>query len=175
MAHCVASSGSPTNSTGKSAREDMNPTYLGAISANRCPAGPSTFSPMGASSGGPASVEPRSRHRVPSRMEDREGCPDEPELTEAPDTKPQTRSLVPSGEAPPTGRLGQGGLRALVYGFLADHADTAHSPTKISRQLGRSSGAVANALVTLVNLGRAEMVTVKPRTYRLVSPPTQPK
>jgi predicted transcriptional regulator len=80
-----------------------------------------------------------------------------------------------SCEAPPSGRLGQGGLRILVHGFLAENPGTAHSPTKISRHLGRSSGAVANALVTLVNLGQAEMVTSKPRTYRLVATATNPK
>ncbi|MEY9850269.1 hypothetical protein ABH940_007393 [Streptacidiphilus sp. BW17] len=82
---------------------------------------------------------------------------------------------APSGEEAPTGRLGQGGLRALVHAFLAAHPDAAHSPTRISRQLGRSSGAVANALVTLVNQRQAEMVTSKPRTYRIVEPPTQSK
>ncbi|WP_042369495.1 MarR family transcriptional regulator [Streptacidiphilus neutrinimicus] len=89
--------------------------------------------------------------------------------------EPRVVPVAASGEAPPNGRLGQGGLRALVLGFLADHADTAHSPTKISRQLGRSSGAVANALVTLVNLRQAEMVTAKPRTYRLAASAAQLK
>ncbi|MEY9936985.1 helix-turn-helix domain-containing protein [Streptacidiphilus sp. MAP5-3] len=67
----------------------------------------------------------------------------------------------------PASRLGQGGLRALVLDYLQCHSEDPTSPTKIARALGRSSGAVANALVTLVNLGQAEMVTSKPRTYRL--------
>ena len=37
--------------------------------------------------------------------------------------------------------------------------------------LTRSSGAVANALDKLVSLGVAEMVTDKPRTYRLAPAP----
>jgi hypothetical protein len=36
--------------------------------------------------------------------------------------------------------------------------------------LTRSAGAVANALDKLVSLGTAEMVTDKPRTYRLAAP-----
>lgn len=78
-----------------------------------------------------------------------------------------------SAEALPHGRLGQGGLRSLVHAFLAEYPDAAHSPTKVSRHLGRSSGAVANALVTLVNLGQVEMVTAKPRTYRIAESPTR--
>lgn len=77
---------------------------------------------------------------------------------------------APSTEAAtaqPSGRLGQGGLRTLVLAYLQSHPGEPVSPTKISRELGRSSGAIANALVTLVNLGDAQMVTSKPRTYRL--------
>ncbi|RAG83810.1 hypothetical protein DN069_20440 [Streptacidiphilus pinicola] len=106
---------------------------------------------------------------LPDRHKDEQGPAGEP------DAEPQAVSAIATGEVSPSGRLGQGGLRALVHGFLADHADMAHSPTKISRKLGRSSGAVANALVTLVNLGQAEMVTAKPRTYRLVASPAQLK
>ncbi|WP_037606749.1 MarR family transcriptional regulator [Streptacidiphilus rugosus] len=96
---------------------------------------------------------------------------DEASPVEATETEPQP-TPEPSAE-PPTGRLGQGGLRNLVHGYLADRPGAAHSPTRIARQLGRSSGAVANALVTLVNQGEAEMVTAKPRTYRATSASTQ--
>ncbi|WP_042372988.1 MarR family transcriptional regulator [Streptacidiphilus neutrinimicus] len=106
--------------------------------------------------------------------EERKGCADGQRSTQTPGSATQSMT-APVGEAPPTGRLGQGGLRALVHGFLAAHPDAAHSPTKVSRQLGRSSGAVANALVTLVDLGLAEMVSAKPRTYRLVASHAQPK
>ncbi|WP_152627909.1 hypothetical protein [Streptacidiphilus neutrinimicus] len=101
---------------------------------------------------------------------DRHGRADELNSAAQPDTAPD----VSPPDAPPTGRLGQGGLRDLVRGFLDTHRETAYSPTRIARHLGRSSGAVANALVTLVNLGQAEMVTAKPRTYRLRPTPTKP-
>ena len=39
--------------------------------------------------------------------------------------------------------------------------------------LTRSAGAVANALDKLVSLGTAEMVTDKPRTYRLAAPASE--
>ena len=40
--------------------------------------------------------------------------------------------------------------------------------------LTRSAGAVANALDKLVSLGVAQMVTDKPRTYRLAPAPAAP-
>ena len=107
------------------------------------------------------------------QLEETRSGTDDGSPVKASETEPQTPSPASPGEEPPTGRLGQGGLRNLVHGYLADHAGTAHSPTRIARQLGRSSGAVANALVTLVNQGQAEMVTAKPRTYRAASAPTQ--
>jgi hypothetical protein len=45
--------------------------------------------------------------------------------------------------------------------------DTAFTPHQVGKVLTRSAGAVANALDKLVSLGTAQMVTDKPRTYRL--------
>lgn len=64
-----------------------------------------------------------------------------------------------------------GALRELVEQHLRDHPDTAFTPHQISNALNRSSGAVGNALDTLTGLGTAELVTEKPRRYRLAAAP----
>jgi nitric oxide reductase NorQ protein len=65
----------------------------------------------------------------------------------------------------PTGRLGQGELRRQVAAHLAATTG-AHTPGQIARALGnRSSGAVANALETLVASGHAAQVSTRPRRF----------
>ncbi|WP_395111383.1 AAA family ATPase [Actinomadura sp. SCN-SB] len=63
-------------------------------------------------------------------------------------------------------RLGQGELRRRVAEHLATFPGAAFTPGEIARVLGRSSGAVGNALDTLVDHGHAEQVVVRPRRYR---------
>ena len=53
----------------------------------------------------------------------------------------------------PTGRLGQGELRRLIAAHLAA-SPGAHTPGEIARALGKSAGAVGNALTTLAAPGR---------------------
>ncbi len=60
-----------------------------------------------------------------------------------------------------------GGLREKVLGHLRDHPDASFTPHEIHKVLGNSSGAIANALDTLVKLGDAELATEKPRKFRL--------
>jgi hypothetical protein len=60
-----------------------------------------------------------------------------------------------------------GALRDLVEEHLRKFPETAFTPHQVGKVLTRSAGAVANALDKLVGLGTAEMVTDKPRTYRL--------
>jgi DNA-binding IclR family transcriptional regulator len=55
----------------------------------------------------------------------------------------------------------------MVLEHLAAHPEEAFTSTRISRAIGRSSGAIANALVTLTRQGLAEQVTVRPMAYRL--------
>lgn len=62
-------------------------------------------------------------------------------------------------------RLPQGGLQGLVEDFLTGHPDDALSPHAIGTALGRSSGAVANALVRLTERGAAVQVSERPRRY----------
>lgn len=66
----------------------------------------------------------------------------------------------------PGGRLGQGELRRRVAAVLADQPQNLFSPGEIARHLGRSAGAVANALETLTDRGQAERVAGRPRRYR---------
>lgn len=61
----------------------------------------------------------------------------------------------------------RGALRDLVEAHLRSHPSSAFTPYQIGKALGRSSGAVTNALVTLAGLGVAEHVCDSPRTYRL--------
>lgn len=80
-------------------------------------------------------------------------------------TPPPT--LTPTGNR---NRLAPGGLRQLVADYLTAHPKEAFTATRISREIDRSSGAIANALVTLANRGVAEQVGDRPRTYRAATP-----
>lgn len=64
-------------------------------------------------------------------------------------------------------RLAPGALRQMVIDHLEAHPAEAFTATKISRVIEKSSGAIANALVTLTKQGITEQVTEHPRTYRL--------
>ena len=95
-------------------------------------------------------------------------------------TAAQARRLVksaatgrkPRGTAGPAARPGQ--LRDLVAAHLSGHPDTDFSPHQIGRVLGRSSGAVANALDRLTALGQAQLASEKPRRYRHQAPDSTP-
>jgi DNA-binding MarR family transcriptional regulator len=73
----------------------------------------------------------------------------------------------------PTTRLGKGALRGLVEDYLTEHPDTQFSPSAIGKALGRSSGAVANALDRLVTDGYAIQTQDKPKRYSTATP-TEP-
>jgi hypothetical protein len=72
-----------------------------------------------------------------------------------------------SGRRAPATR--PGALRDMVEEHLRKFPDTAFTPHQVGKVLTRSVGAVANALDKLVSLGVAQMVTDKPRTYRLAA------
>ncbi|MBD0741672.1 helix-turn-helix domain-containing protein [Streptomyces sp. CBMA152] len=69
-------------------------------------------------------------------------------------------------------RLAPGALRHMVIKHLQAHPDEAFTATKISRVIEKSSGAIANCLVTLVKQQIAEQVSDTPRTYRLTAAET---
>lgn len=64
-----------------------------------------------------------------------------------------------------------GGLRDKVLAHLAAHPGGDFTPHEIHKVLGHSSGAIANALETLVKLGEAEVATEKPRRFRRAAQP----
>ena len=71
---------------------------------------------------------------------------------------------TPAAPAAPKGRLGNGQLRRQVAEYLADHP----GPQKaggIAKALGKSAGAVGNALTTLADHGEADPVPGKPIRY----------
>ena len=72
-----------------------------------------------------------------------------------------------SGRRAPATR--PGALRDLVEEHLRKFPDAAFTPHQVGKVLTRSAGAVANALDKLTGLGTAQMVTDKPRTYRLAA------
>jgi hypothetical protein len=63
-------------------------------------------------------------------------------------------------------RLAPGELHRMVRGHLQASLERDWTPTQISRALGRSSGAIANALDTMVSRGEAIMTSAKPRRYQ---------
>ncbi|WP_280507879.1 AAA family ATPase [Nocardia flavorosea] len=63
-------------------------------------------------------------------------------------------------------RLGNGELRRMVAGVLANNAGGELSPREIAKTLGRSSGAVGNALEALTAAGHADRTSASPRRYR---------
>jgi hypothetical protein len=62
-----------------------------------------------------------------------------------------------------------GGLRERVLDHLRAFPGSQFTPHEAHKVLGNSSGAIANALDTLVNLGHAEAACDKPRRFRLAA------
>jgi hypothetical protein len=64
-------------------------------------------------------------------------------------------------------RLRPGALRSLVHGWLAERPGQEFTPTRIGKKLGRSTGAVGNALATMTDQGEVVQTSRKPRRYAL--------
>lgn len=97
----------------------------------------------------------------------------------APDPVDGASSPIPAQPAPVVavpvtpGRLQLGELRSLVLNILLAHYPREFGPTELSRALdGRSSGAIANALVKLCEAGEAVCTNPAPKRYRAVPPVT---
>jgi hypothetical protein len=73
-----------------------------------------------------------------------------------------------------TRRLPPGGLRGLVEDWLRDHPRDEFSPSAIGKALGRSSGAVANALDKLVADGYATQTCDKPKRFTAAKTTPEP-
>ena len=79
-----------------------------------------------------------------------------------------TAAEGPGSEAP-AGRLRRGALGALVRGYLAARPADAFGPAAVGKALGRSQGAVSNALSAMAERGEVVLVVDKPRRYRIAS------
>src|SRR5580704_11733800 len=72
---------------------------------------------------------------------------------------------APAPRTTPTGRLGQGELRRLTAAHLATSPGP-QTPGGIARALGKSAGAVGNALTVLASRGEAAREPGTPIRYR---------
>jgi predicted transcriptional regulator len=79
------------------------------------------------------------------------------------------RGDVVLGDKP--ARLGSGALRGLVEDYLRDHAADTFGPSGIGTALGRSAGAVNNALEKLVEIGYARRTQDKPKRFQFNASP----
>jgi DNA-binding MarR family transcriptional regulator len=87
---------------------------------------------------------------------------------EAPEP-PAEPPAVDAADPSPTDRLGRGALGTLVREYLAARPEEDLGPTQIGKALGRSQGAVSNALGRLEASGEARLVSTSPRRYRIVT------
>jgi predicted Rossmann fold nucleotide-binding protein DprA/Smf involved in DNA uptake len=93
---------------------------------------------------------------------------DEAEQATATTNRPGADADQPAGRATGTGqRLRSGALRGLVRGWLAERPGQSFSPTRIANELGRSAGAVGNALATMTQQGEVVQTSRKPRRYAI--------
>jgi predicted transcriptional regulator len=76
-----------------------------------------------------------------------------------------TAAPAPPAGGAPSGRLRPGQLHQLVADHLAAHPGESLSPTTVGKALGRSVGAVANALEALAGKGVVTRTSAKPRQY----------
>ena len=111
---------------------------------------PETHPPEGATSEDPAATSGEA------------ASPSEPDPSD-PGTGGGTRSEA-SGDA--NGRLAPGALGALVREYLAARPGQSFGPSGIAKALGRSAGAVSNALSTMAAAGEVQLVAERPRRYR---------
>ena len=84
----------------------------------------------------------------------------------------RTVKAAAGGKKAPAAR--PGGLREKVLAHLRDHPGSSFTPHEIHKVNGHSSGAIANALDTLVKHGDAELATEKPRRFRLAGSAAAP-
>jgi len=77
-----------------------------------------------------------------------------------------TVSPTVESPTPRDGRLRRGALGALVRDYLAARPDEDFGPTQIGKALGRSQGAVANALARLEAEGAIRLAGTAPLRYR---------
>ncbi|MBV9660763.1 MAG: hypothetical protein JO337_06360 [Acidimicrobiales bacterium] len=83
------------------------------------------------------------------------------------DTAPSPRQGRRPGDEYMGARLNRGELAGLVLEYLAARPAEALGPAAVAKSLGRSAGAVSNALGRLAQSGSITLVADSPRRYRL--------
>ena len=101
----------------------------------------------------------------PAAISDEAASPSEPDPSE-----PGTGAGALSEATGDAGeRLAPGALGALVREYLAARPTQSFGPSGIGKALGRSAGAVSNALSTMAAAGKVQLVAERPRRYRIAS------
>jgi len=108
-----------------------------------------------------------------SEAEERGDEPASPATTPGPEGETTTGITLdaerPEGGATNSPRLRPGALRTLVHAWLAERPGQEFTPTKIGKELGRSAGAVSNALATMNDAGEVIQTSQKPRRYSITA------
>ncbi len=113
-----------------------------------------------------------------SRNGDDDGAMTSTDTASADSEGDETEHEPPAGAAPAVSesadriardkdRLPKGGLRALVEEYLTEHPGESFGPAKIGMELGRSGGAVNNALEKLVTDGYAIKTCEAPKRFAI--------
>ncbi|PPJ25608.1 MarR family transcriptional regulator [Nocardia nova] len=121
-----------------------------------------------------APTAPESADHTPNAADPATGtqAPPEPAAaahtgTEAAAATPDAQPDVAAAQEESPQRLAPGALRGEVEDHLRDSPDTEFTPHEIGKVLGRSSGAVHNALVKLTTLGTARQTCTRPKKFAL--------
>ncbi|MDN2497020.1 hypothetical protein FHY52_09975 [Nocardia nova] len=100
--------------------------------------------------------------------------PQQPAAAPTGSETPAPANDTPAGEPPAAeasqktpDRLAPGALRGEVEDHLRDAPDKEFTPHEIGKALGRSSGAVHNALLKLTDLGTARQTCTRPKKFAL--------
>ncbi|MFD8723911.1 hypothetical protein ACFV2H_39655 [Streptomyces sp. NPDC059629] len=164
--HSAEPDGDSKDHEGAAGTETTPDTLTSPDDGNADAAAPATEAPQDAEHGHTSN----GNEEGPGDTDSSEGSGDTntPALhTEAGRQTAPTEAIILPGEKK---RLAPGALRHMVIDHLQAHPDEAFTATKISRVVEKSSGAIANALITLARQGIAEQVSERPRTYRLATP-----
>ena len=81
-------------------------------------------------------------------------------------TDEEPSAALSTGKSTVEGRLGRGQLRSLVAERLAAEPTAELTPARLAGVLGRSAGAIGNALARMVDEGLAVQTGSSPRRYR---------
>jgi hypothetical protein len=173
--------GEPQEATGES--PDSAPTALPTLptvpDTTSRPEQPATRNEEAKDGVRPDTVpEPGQHHTSPDSAPDSDSDDTDdqsPAPPPAADHKPEARPALAKPSGPSShpavtssgrARLAPGALRQTVLDHLRAHPNEAFTATAISRVIGKSSGAIANALVTLTTQAMVEQVDERPRRYR---------